>query len=504
MSANPSDEVRLLPPSLRTPQQRSDRVKLRRGLAFLGMTLLLPGSAQVAAGNQRVGRLALRIWAGLLALAAGAGLLAVLWRGTAVTVFTYPLTLRVVQVLLVSMAIGWGLLLVDAWRLARPPELARGHRLGFATLSGAVVLTVVGGLVASASIVSAQRDLVSTVFSGGGDTEAKQGRYNILLLGADAGKGRVGLRPDSLTVASVDAETGRTVLIGLPRNLEDVPFPAGSPMRRKFPKGFGCDDGSCMINAVYTYATERRKLYPGVENPGIQATKEAVEGATGLTINYYVLVDLKGFASLVNAVGGIRMDVNKRVPIGGGSTKITEWIEPGRDVHLDGRHALWFARSRADSSDYERMARQKCVMSAMLNQLDPVTVLTNFNAIAAAGKQIVATDIPTTDINTLLELALKAKEKPISSVAFVPPLVYPGSPDFAKMHRTVQAKIAKAEAADAPTPTPASATQTGESAGPAAGSATRSPAKKKKSKKAAATTRAGQNTDDLASVCSAR
>ena len=126
---------------------------------------------------------------------------------------------------------------------------------------------MVGGLVASASLVSAQRDLMGTVFAGGGDQQTKQGRYNILLMGGDAGKNRSGLRPDSMTVASVDAETGRTVLISLPRNLEDVPFPATSPLHKKFPKGYSCADHSCMLNAIYTYATTHKDLYPARPQP---------------------------------------------------------------------------------------------------------------------------------------------------------------------------------------------------------------------------------------------
>ena len=485
-------------------QHGSERAKLRRALAFLGMTLVVPGSAQLAAGNRRVGHLALRVWVGLWAAAVLLGLLALVWRGGVVALLTFPPTLRVLQVAILCLAIGWGLLFLDAWRLARPPELARRHRIGFATLSIALSMAVVGGLVASASIVSSQRQLVASVFAGGGDTEAQAGRFNILLLGGDAGKTRVGLRPDSLTVASVDARTGRTVLLSLPRNMEEVPFPAGSPMRERFPRGFTCPDGSCMLNAVYTYATEHKGLYPGVKDPGVQATKEAVEGVTGLKINYYVLVDLKGFESLVDAVGGITLDINKRVPVGGGSTPVKRYIEPGQGVRLEGKDALWFARSRADSSDYERMSRQKCVMSAMLNQLDPVTVLANFNEIAAAGKKIMTTDIPTSDIDTLLELSMKAKEKKLSSVAFVPPLVYPGNPDFAKVRATVQAKIAKSEAIDAPK---ADAPKADAPAAPTtvAPPVTESPKPKRSKKKAKASTPTpGQDTDDLAEVCAAR
>lgn len=502
----------LPPPSLRSSQQRSERVKLRRALGFLGMTLVLPGSAQLAAGNKTVGRIAVRTWIVLWALLLLTGLGALVWRSAVVGLLTNATVLIVLQGLLIALGVGWGLLFIDAWRLARPPELARRHRLGFAAVSGVLVVVVVGGLVASASVVSSQRSLMTTVFAGGGETKAQAGRYNILLLGGDAGKGRTGLRPDSLTIASVSAETGRTVLISLPRNMEDVPFPAGSPLHKKFPKGYGCPDHSCMLNAVYTYAMSHKDLYPGVKDPGVQATKEAVEGATGLKINYYAMVDLKGFKALVDAVGGIRVDVNRDIPIGGGHAKLYGYVKKGKNQLLDGRSALWFARSRSDSSDYDRMARQKCVMTAMLKQLDPLTVLTNFNEIAAAGKEIVETDIPPRKIDTMVELALKAKEKPIASVAFVPPVIYPGSPDIAKMHRMVASKIAKSEAKDNPSPsaTPEQPTSQQPTTAPegADGTATpatssASPSASKKPKKKTASLKPGQQTEDLASVCKA-
>ncbi len=479
----------MLPNSLHTHQQRSERIKLRRGLTFLAMTLVLPGSAQIAAGNRRLGRASLAVWIGLWIAAGASALLALLAHNAAIAVFTFGPTLRIVQFGLIAIGIGWAALLLDAWRISRPPELARRHRLGFAALNLGLVFTVLGGLVASATMVSAQRDLVSTVFAGGGDQVTKQGRYNVLLMGGDAGKDRVGLRPDSMTVASIDAETGRTVLIGLPRNLEDVPFAKSSPLHKKFPKGYSCADHSCMLNAIYTYASEHKELYPHVRNPGAQATKEAIEGATGLTINYWALIDLRGFSDLVDALGGITMDVYRRVPIGGGGSKIYGHVEAGKDRQLDGREALWFARSRSDSSDYDRMVRQKCVMNAMLKQLDPMTVLTKFNKIASAGKEVVATDIPTSDISTMLDLATKAKTVPVASVSIVPPLIQPGAPDFAVVRAAVQAKIDKAEAADAkaanPNATPAPTTSG-------------TPKPKKKSK----TGKTGQ-TSNLSKVCAA-
>lgn len=483
-------------------ERRSERIKLRRGLTYLGMTLVVPGSAHLASGHRRIGRMAMAVWSGVWLLVLALCVVALLSRGTAVALLTYGPTLRVVQVGLVVLGVAWGALLLDAWRLSRPPELARRHRVGFALLNLAVVGGVVGGLLSSASIVSGQRDLMATVFAGGGEAATTNGRVNILLLGGDAGKGRVGLRPDSLTVASVDADTGRTVLFSLPRNLEKAPFPPSSPMHQKFPRGFRCPDHACMLNAVYTYAASHKELYPGVKDPGARATAEAVEGITGLKINYYVLVDLKGFEALVDAVGGINLDISRRVPIGGGTSKIYGWVEAGRNVHLDGHHALWYARSRASDSDYARIARQKCVMSAMLNQLDPVTVLTKFNRIAAAGKEILVTNIPTGDVNTMLELAMKAKSKPMASLAFVPPLIKPGDPKFGLIHQKVQAKIAAAEAADLAKAAPPSPTA---SAGPSSpGPGAQAKARANARAKASAKARSAQETDDLENVCSAR
>ncbi|GAB3914509.1 hypothetical protein GCM10011575_44780 [Microlunatus endophyticus] len=444
-----------LPPASRPAgpnptQQKSQRIKLRRGLTFLLMTLVLPGSAQMAAGSKRLGRFALRTWAVLVVAVLATVALALFRRSAFITLMSSQAPLRLLQGLLIVLGICWAGLMIDAWRISRPPELARQHRLGFAMLSGALVFLVTGAMFASASIVSDQRDFMSSVFTGGGDKVAKDGRINVLLLGGDAGSDRVGLRPDSITVASIDTDSGRTVLFSLPRNLEDVPFPASSPLHKVFPNGYGCADHSCMLNAVYTYAEAHKDLYPGVKNPGAQATKEAVEGATGLKINYYALIDLKGFQKLIDAVGGITITVNKKLPIGGQvpGQKVKHYIEPGTR-HMDGYHALWYARSRHADSDYARMARQKCVMDAMLNQLDPVTVLTKFNKIAAAGKQIIETDVPPSEINKLIDLAGKAKRHSIASVAFVPPMIYPGSPDFALMHQTTKAAVAKATDAGA-------------------------------------------------------
>jgi len=155
-------------------------------------------------------------------------------------------------------------------------------------------------------------------------------------------------------------------------------------------------------------------------------------------------VNLAGFRDLVDAVGGVRLNVRQPIPVGGLGADVTGYIKPGIRK-LDGFDTLWFARSRDSSDDYSRMARQKCVMNAMLHQVSPETVLTNFERIAKASSQMISTDIPASEVDTFMELALKAKSQPVSTLSLVPPLVNTGDPDIALIKRKVRAAIAASE-----------------------------------------------------------
>jgi polyisoprenyl-teichoic acid--peptidoglycan teichoic acid transferase len=428
----------------------SEPVRFRRALTLLAMTLVLPGSAQMVAGSKRAGRYAWRVIAGLVGVVIFLVLLSLVWRSGTINLLVSPRTLLVVQILMILLALGWAALFVDAYRLGRPLTLARKHRLTASVLDGVLIVVVVFALVWASTIVSAQRDFVAGVFGNGAKSKADKGRYNVLLLGGDSGANRIGTRPDSITLASIDADTGRAVLIGLPRNMAKVPFPAGTAMAKQFPDGFKWDNcaENCLLNGVYTYAMGHKQLFPGVKEPGLLATRQAVEAVTGLKVNYHVLIDIAGFAHLLDAVGGVTVDVGKKVPIGGIGGPIKGYITPGKNKHLDGYHAMWFARSRAGATDYERMTRQKCVMTAMLNQLSPQTVLTKFQGIASASKEVVQTDIPAGDLGTLMDLALDAKKLPVSSFSPTPPLIHTGDPDFELIRTKVAQAIEKSESLD--------------------------------------------------------
>jgi LCP family protein required for cell wall assembly len=281
-----------------------------------------------------------------------------------------------------------------------------------------------------------------SMFGDGSAVSAHHGRYNVLLMGGDSGAGRWGLRPDSMTVASIDAETGKTLLISLPRNMQNFPFPEGSVMAEQFPDGF--DEEGLYLNGLATWALDHAELFKGSKNPGVDATIEGVEGITGLKINYWAMVNLQGFKDLVDAVGGVELNVRQKIPVGLPHDSFFHYIEPGKRT-LNGMDTLWFARARYDSDDYSRMARQKCVMSAMLQQVSPQTAVTNFQKIAKASSAMVSTDLPSSEVDTFVDLALKAKSQKIATLSLVPPMINTANPDIPLVHEKVAAAIAKAE-----------------------------------------------------------
>jgi LCP family protein required for cell wall assembly len=423
---------------------RAARVRYRRALMLMVMTLAVPGSAQLVAGNRRVGRAATRVWATLLAVALIGIVLAAVHHEYAFWFVSDTTALAVVRLGLMALAVGWALLFLDAWRIGQPLSLTMGHRRTVVGLNGILCFSVAGTLLFGAHLVGVQRTFILTLFSGDTVHGANDGRFNVLLVGGDSGAGRWGLRTDSMTVASIDASTGKTVLIGLPRNMTDFPFAKGSVMHKAWPHGFNCGYPNCELNGVNTWVGDHQGLFKGVKDPGMDATMSAIEGITGLKVNYWAFVNLAGFRDLVDAVGGVTLNVRQPIPVGGLGSDVTGYIQPGVRK-LNGFDTLWFARSRDSSDDYSRMARQKCVMNAMLHQVSPETVLTNFEKIAKASSQMISTDIPASEVDRFMELALKAKGLPVATLSLVPPLIDTAHPDIRLIQRKVKAAIATSE-----------------------------------------------------------
>lgn len=444
---------------IRHPDTARPEVMQRRGWWLVAVGFLLPGSAQVLAGNRRLGRFGIAATIVLLVLLVLAAIAWFAWRGALLTLVANSIGLLVVEVLLVGYAILWLVLGFDTLRLARLPQVAGRARAGIAALS--ILATVAPAALAGygATVVDASRGLVSDLFDfGRAAVEPVDGRYTFLLLGGDAGEDREGLRADSMTVVTVNADTGAATMIGVPRNMRNAPFSEGSPMWGPYPNGFDCESSDCYLNGTYTYGEANPDLYPDAvangSSPGIEATRDAVEGVTGLELQFFVLVDMHGFADLVDALGGVELEVTERVPIAIEGGPVEEWIEPGVQ-RMDGYHALWYARSRAGTSDYARMERQRQVQEAVISQFTPQTLLTKYSELSAAGQDMVQTDVPQSMIGSLSELALQTRQLPITNLELVPDSgVNTGDPDFDEIHAMVQAALAEADALTPPTETP--------------------------------------------------
>jgi LCP family protein required for cell wall assembly len=432
--------------------RKSELVRFRRALTLLGMTLVLPGSAQVMCGSKTVGRAALRVFA-LCASVVVIGYL-IIGRNGVIKLGLNTTALTLGEVAVTVLALCWLALFVDAWRLGRPPTLRRPHRLVSAGLSLTLMAGVGAPMAYGTYLMNLQRKVITDVFVQGGLGELYNGRLNVLLLGGDGGLDRTGIRTDSISLASIDVATGKTVLFSLPRNMQYVQFPPGTTMAKQFPNGF-----PDFAFGIYTWATENRQLFPGVADPGALAVEQAIAQTLGIPVHYYALVNLAGFQSVIDALGGITLRVGERLPIGGGHTMggapnpILGWIEPGLQ-HLDGYHALWYARSRATTTDYDRMARQRCVFGAILREANPATVLKNYTGLAKSAKKVLTTDLTTGALQRLVDVANKTKNTKVTSVQFTNQVINPANPDINYIRQKVQAAIAASEAEPVPTATP--------------------------------------------------
>jgi len=194
---------------LRHPDTRQPELMAKRAWWLLGLNLLIPGSAQLLAGDRKWGRFAVGATFVLWSVALGGLLLFALARPVALTIATNVVTLWVAQLGLIFYAVLWLATTINALSLARivrATPRARAPLAGFVALS--LVLTV-GGSAWAAWATGIGRDTLGSVFAGGFIEPPIDGRYNVLLLGGDAGPDRIGLRPDSISLASVDAGTGR-------------------------------------------------------------------------------------------------------------------------------------------------------------------------------------------------------------------------------------------------------------------------------------------------------
>ncbi|MEY4492165.1 MAG: hypothetical protein RL085_576, partial [Actinomycetota bacterium] len=273
----------------------------KRAWWLIVLTLIVPGSAQLVAGNRKLARIGITATLVFWALALLAIVIGLINRSWLVAIVTMPILVGFLALVLFGYAIVFAVLALDTLRLMRLGRLYSRDR--WIALAGLVTAAVLGTSAISwaGNTAGVSSGAIGSIFNQGGFTSPSNGRYNILLLGGDSGKDRFGIRPDSIAVLSIDATTGKTVNIGIPRNMQRVSFSEGSPMLTVYPNGWNCGV-DCLINAIYKDVTDNHAdLYPDAEKhgstPGIEATRDAAEWVTGLEIQSYVLIDMASFAS---------------------------------------------------------------------------------------------------------------------------------------------------------------------------------------------------------------
>ena len=399
-----------------------------------------------------------------------------------------PGLLRGALVVLIIIAVGWACLIALTHLITRPKGLTTTKRAIGAGLVIALTFVVSAPLAVGARYTLSQLQLLGSItgddVTAGSrpniDTNAENPwkdtpRLNILLLGADstgtrikdAGNSVYTPRTDTIMVASIDTTTGDTTLIQIPRNLKYTPFPEGSKLAQLFPRGFrgAGDEAEWYVNALWekTVAGDHPDMVealgtPTPTYPGAEVLKQGIEGITGLHMHYFALVNIDGLEQLINAMGGVRLNVNRKLPIGGDhqtGRRPHGWVQPGENQLLDGYNAMWYARSRFDSDDYDRMARQSCLVNAVIKQADPLTMLTRYEGIAQASSDMIMTDIPRNVLSPVTQLAVKVKDASVSRLAFVDGQngFVSANPDFTLTRTRVQDAITPPTHTSEPTAT---------------------------------------------------
>ncbi|MEV4073177.1 LCP family protein [Nonomuraea fuscirosea] len=439
--------------------------------ASIALTLastLLWGVAHLAAERRKTG---LALMAAYVLMLAGVLIVFTAFSANLLSLAVQPRWLTWLTVALVAVALAWTGVIIWSFLLVRPARSDTVGRFLTTTLTVALCALVLAPTAYATRLAYLSRDVVNTLFPRGTtattpvmaqDPWNGAERVNFLLLGGDSAPSRPGVRTDSMTVASVDVATGATVLFGLPRNLQQVQLPEG-PARDHFPSGFtgAGPDTPGLLNEVFQYAEDHPEMVPGVQKGqrGPALLKQTIADMLGIPVDYYAMVDMKGFAEMVDAMGGVQVTIKDPIVYG----RYREGLLAAGTRKLSGEEALWYGRSRTDSDDYVRMGRQKCLLNAVAKQADPMTVLNSFERLAAATKRAISTDLPQDLLPAVVDLSQKVKGAKIRSLNFVPPLVNTADPDWYAIRREVddaleeRSSSTKTAGAHSPSPTPTDA-----------------------------------------------
>ena len=284
---------------------------------------------------------------------------------------------------------------LHAFAAADPRKKHVADRLAASTLAIAIVAThVLGGYFLWSAY---QMDL--GIFGSGNDADpgtdpGSSSRVTVLFAGLDSYTNRSESLYDSLMVVSVDTETKRVAMVSVPRDTAGYPLYYGGT-------------GKAKINSIPTYVQNGWLASP--DKPLTTLVKE-VGYLVGIPINYYAIVDLGGFVTMVDAVGGIDI-VNP-----------SDIYDPAYDFldghlsvfqlsagphHLDGRLALAYVRSRhgTGNSDYARAGRQQQLLVAIGHKMATPAMFARLPDLMKQAGSLVKTNFPASRVADMVEFS---------------------------------------------------------------------------------------------------
>jgi len=215
-------------------------------------------------------------------------------------------------------------------------------------------------------------------------------RYvNIILLGSDKRTDEATWRTDTMIVVSVDTERKVVRLLSIPRDLwVNIP-------------GHGND----RINTADMWGELAQ------EGSGPELVKQTIKANLGIPIHYYVRADFDGFIEIIDAMGGVEVDVECAL------TDIE--LEPGIQ-HMDGELALLYARSRITTNDFDRSRRQRKLLMALWGKARSSDIITKIPALWMAMAGTFDTDMPLNQVLSLGYLGVQLKPNYIFSQSIGP------------------------------------------------------------------------------------
>lgn len=335
-----------------------------------------------------------------------------------------------------TVAIGvWRLLAVgSAFRLGRPSARATtGARAAITLLVAGVIGThlFVGYIAFSfynaGSIIFQEPDPVAPIAIASGSpsppaslapgatatpvpsSARPTNRLTVLLTGVDSGHDRNHALTDTLLVVSVDTVDKTAVMISIPRDISNFPLYQGGRFNAK-------------INSLMTAARLDPKRFP--DGPMGTLTRE-IGFIIGIPIDYYAEINLDGFQTMVDLVGGVDVDNPRAIddPLYDWRDGTSGFKMSAGPHHLDGRLALAYVRSRQGigDSDFTRARRQQQVLAALRVKMTTPAGLRELPALLGAAARTIQTDFPADQIRDSLAIAKQIGDDQTQRVVLGPP-----------------------------------------------------------------------------------